>query len=87
MPLRVKTLRPAVLPDNRKTVPYPVVVAGIVVVLPLIILAVFPRLPILFHVVYWGFVKVEVATAESSSRTVWETRSYTRRGAPRPISM
>lgn len=72
MPLRVKTFRPAVLPDNRNVVLYPVIVASIVVVagllignpvmvvLPLIILAVFPGLPVLFHAIYCAFVKVEM---------------------------
>ena len=68
----IKTLRPSVLPDNKKLVIYPLVVclviAGvgiiignlIVVVLPLIVLAVFPGLPIFFHLLMHIFVKIEL---------------------------
>lgn len=66
------TLRPAMLPDNKKMVIYPLVVglsvagAGVVlgnpvvIVLPLIILAVFPGLPILFHSVYHFSVQYQI---------------------------
>ncbi|MFQ5846828.1 MAG: hypothetical protein ACE5IQ_04040 [Candidatus Methylomirabilales bacterium] len=68
----MRTLRPAILPDNKTLVVYPVViglgVAGVGIAirnpvmsaLPLIILAVFPGLPILFHAVYHFFVKFQV---------------------------
>jgi hypothetical protein len=67
-----KTIRPSILPDNKKLVIYPVVVclviAGIgiiiknpiVIVLPLIVLAVFPGLPIFFHLLMHLFVKIEL---------------------------
>lgn len=68
----MRTLRPAILPDNTKLVVVPVVLGlgvaatGVVlgnpvmIALPLIILAVFPGLPILFHAVYHFFVKFEI---------------------------
>jgi hypothetical protein len=68
----IKTIRPSVLPDNKKLVIYPLVVclviAGvgiiigslIVVVLPLIVLAVFPGLPIFFYLLIHIFVKIEL---------------------------
>jgi hypothetical protein len=68
----IKTIRPSVLPDNKKLVIYPLVVclviAGvgiiiknlIVVILPLIVLAVFPGLPIFFHLLMHIFVKIEL---------------------------
>jgi hypothetical protein len=68
----IKTIRPSVLPDNKKLVIYPVVVclviAGIgiiiknpiVIVLPLIVLAVFPGLPVFFHLLIYLFVKIEL---------------------------
>jgi hypothetical protein len=67
-----ETLRPAVLPDDRRVFLYPVVIGLIIslvgffldniimLVLPLIILAVFPGLPVLFHLIYHLFVKIEV---------------------------
>jgi len=66
------TLRPAVLPDDVKVFLIPVtigsiiaVVGGIIgnlimVVLPLIMLAVFPGLPILFHFLFHLMVKIEI---------------------------
>ena len=65
-------LRPAVLPDDKRLFSYPVVVGltistigfflsnNIMVVLPLIVLAVFPGLPIFFHLIYHLFVKIEI---------------------------
>ena len=67
-----KTIRPSILPDNKKLVIYPVVVclviAGIgiiiknpiVIILPLIVLAVFPGLPVFFHLLIHLFVKIEL---------------------------
>ena len=67
-----KTIRPSILPDNKKIVIYPLVVclviAGIgiiiknpiVIVLPLIVLAVFPGLPVFFHLLMHLFVKIEL---------------------------
>ena len=67
-----KTIRPSILPDNKKLVIYPLavclVIAGIgiiiknliVVVLPLIVLAVFPGLPVFFHLLMHLFVKIEL---------------------------
>lgn len=67
-----KTIRPSILPDNKKLVIYPLVVclviAGtgiiiknpIVIVLPLIVLAVFPGLPVFFHLLMHLFVKIEL---------------------------
>ncbi len=65
-------IRPSILPDNKRLVIYPVVVclliAGIgiiiknliVIVLPLIVPAVFPGLPIFFHLLMHLFVKIEL---------------------------
>jgi len=67
-----KTIRPSVLPDNKKLVIYPLiaclVIAGIgiiiknpiVIALPLIVLAVFPGLPVFFHLLMHIFVKIEL---------------------------
>jgi hypothetical protein len=67
-----KTIRPSILPDNKKVVIYPLVVclviAGIgiiiqnpiVIVLPLIVLAVFPGLPVFFHLLMHLLVKFEL---------------------------
>ena len=67
-----KTIRPSILPDNKKLVIYPLVVcllvAGIgiiinnpiVIVLPLVVLAVFPGLPVFFHLLMHIFVKIEL---------------------------
>ena len=67
-----KTIRPSILPNNKKLVIYPVIVclviAGIgiiiqnpiVIVLPLIVLAVFPGLPVFFHSLMHIFVKIEL---------------------------
>ena len=67
-----KTIRPSVIPDNKKLVIYPLfvclVIAGIgiiiqnpiVIILPLIVLAVFPGLPIFFHLLIHIFVKIEL---------------------------
>ena len=67
-----ETLRPAVLPDDKRVFSYPVFIGltisvvgffldnNIMVVLPLIVLAVFPGLPVLFHLIYYLFVKVEI---------------------------
>ena len=67
-----KTIRPSILPDNKKLVIYPLVVclviAGIgiiiknpiVIILPLIVLAVFPGLPVFFHLLIHLFVKIEL---------------------------
>ncbi|MHC4174332.1 MAG: hypothetical protein ACYTBX_04350 [Planctomycetota bacterium] len=67
-----ETLRPAVLPDDKRVFSYPVFIGltisvvglfldnYIMVVLPLIVLAVFPGLPVLFHLIYYLFVKVEI---------------------------
>ena len=66
----IETLRPAILPDERKLFFYPLIIAAavsiagiilsniIMIVLPLIILAVFPGLPVLFHLIYHLFVKI-----------------------------
>jgi hypothetical protein len=68
-----ETLRPAVLPDDRRIFSYPVVIGlaismvgffldnNIMLVLPLIVLAVFPGLPVLFHLIYYLFVKIEIS--------------------------
>jgi hypothetical protein len=68
----IQTFRPAVLPDNKKLVYYPVIAVLIVstiglalsnpvmIVLPLIILAVFPGLPLFFHALFHLLVKIEV---------------------------
>ena len=68
----MRTLRPAILPNNRKFVTYPLVagmaVAGtgavlgnpIMAALPAILLAAFPGLPILFHSVYHFFVQFQI---------------------------
>lgn len=68
----IKTIRPAVLPDNKKLVIYPLavclVITGvgiiignlIVVILPLIVLAVFPGLPVFFHLLMHLFVKIKL---------------------------
>ena len=70
----IETLRPAVLPDDKRLFWYPVVTGliislvgillanNIMVVLPLIVLAVFPGLPVLFHLIYHLFVKTEIFT-------------------------
>lgn len=70
----MRTLRPAILPDNKKVVKYPLLVGlgvaatgvllgnPVVIALPLILLAVFPGLPILFHSVYHFFVKFHIFT-------------------------
>jgi hypothetical protein len=67
-----KTIRPSILPDNKKLVVYPLIVclaiAGvgiiiknpIVIILPLIVLGVFPGLPIFFHLLMHIFVKIEL---------------------------
>jgi hypothetical protein len=69
-----ETIRPSVLPDNKKLVIYPLIVclitAGIgiiignliVMVLPLIVLVVFPGLPVFFHLLMYIFVKIELHT-------------------------
>lgn len=69
---KIQILRPAILPDNRKLFFYPIIVgtavsiAGvflsniIIIVLPLIILTVFPGLPIFFHLIFHLFVKIEL---------------------------
>ena len=68
----MRTLRPSVLPDNRKLILYPLVVGlsvaatgvilgnPVVIVLPVTILAVFPGLPLLFHAVYHFFVEYQI---------------------------
>jgi len=68
----MQTLKPSILPDNRKFVLYPLfaglIVTGIgllighviMIVLPLIILAVFPGLPILFHLIFHLFVRIHI---------------------------
>ncbi len=68
----MRILRPAILPDNKNLVVFPLLVglgvAGtgvllgnpVVIALPLIILAVFPGLPILFHSVYYFFVQFQI---------------------------
>lgn len=68
----IETLRPAVLPDDKRLFSYPIVTGllisvvgiflgnSIMVVLPLIVLAVFPGLPVLFHLIYHIFVKIEI---------------------------
>lgn len=68
----MRTLRPAILPDNKNLVVWPLLVglgvAGtgfvvgnpVLIALPLIILAVFPGLPILFHLVYYLFVQFQI---------------------------
>ena len=68
----IKTIRPSILPDNKKLVIYPLVVClviaaigtiiknPVVIVLPLIVLAVFPGLPIFFHLLMHLFVKIEL---------------------------
>lgn len=68
----MRTLRPAILSDNKKFVTYPLVlglaVAGLGVVLgnpimtalPVMLLAVFPGMPILFHAIFHFFVKFQV---------------------------
>jgi len=67
-----KSLRPSILPDNTKLVIYPLVVCLlivsirtiiknlIVIALPLIVLAVFPGIPLFFHFLMHLFVKIEV---------------------------
>jgi hypothetical protein len=67
-----ETLRPAVLPDDKRVFSYPVVIGltisavgvllgdEIMVVLPLIVLAVFPGLAVSFHLIYYLFVKIEI---------------------------
>jgi hypothetical protein len=67
-----RTIRPSILPDNKKLVVYPLVVclviAGVgiiiknlvVIILPLIVLGVFPGLPIFFHLLMHIFVKFEL---------------------------
>ena len=67
-----KTKRPSVLPDNKKLFIYPLAVCltiasigiiiknPIVIVLPLIVLAVFPGLPVFFHLLIYLFVKIEL---------------------------
>jgi len=67
-----ETVRPSILPDNKKLVIYPLMIclvtAGIgiiiknpiVIVLPLIVLAVFPGLPVFFHLLMHIFVKIEL---------------------------
>ena len=69
---RIETFRPAVLPDNRKLVYWPLALGlpicavglilanPVMVMLPLIILAVFPGLPIFFHALFYLLVKIEV---------------------------
>jgi hypothetical protein len=68
----IKTLRPSILPDNKKLFIYPavigLVIAGIgiiiknpiVIALPLIVLAVFPGLPVFFHLLMHLSVKIEL---------------------------
>ena len=68
----IKTIRPSVLPDNKKLFIYPAVVClviaaigiiiknPIVIILPLIVLAVFPGLPVFFHLLMHLFVKIEL---------------------------
>ncbi len=67
-----KMIRPSILPDNKKLVIYPLIIcliiagAGIVIknpiviILPLIVLAVFPGLPIFFHLLMHIFIKFEM---------------------------
>lgn len=67
-----QTIRPSILPDNKKLVAYPLVVGLIisaigiavknlvVVILPLIILAIFPGLPVFFHLLFYLFAKIEL---------------------------
>jgi hypothetical protein len=67
-----RTIRPSILPDNKKLVVYPLVVclviAGVgiiiknlvVIILPLIVLGVFPGLPVFFHLLMHIFVKFEL---------------------------
>lgn len=68
----MRTLRPAILPDNKNLVLFPVLIGlgvastgvalanPVVIALPLIILAVFPGLPVLFHLVYHVSVQFQV---------------------------
>ncbi len=65
-------LRPAILPDDTRLFFYPVIIGLvisavglflgniIVVILPLIVLAVFPGLPVLFHLIYHLLVYIDV---------------------------
>jgi hypothetical protein len=71
MPM-TETLRPAILPDNKRLLYYPLTIGlavsavGIVlgnlimVVLPLIILAVFPGVSIFFHALFHFLVKIQI---------------------------
>ncbi len=68
----MRTLRPAILPDNRKLVVYPLLIglgvasggvavgSPVMIALPLIILAVFPGLSLLLHAVYHLFVEFQI---------------------------
>ncbi len=68
----IKTIRPSILPDSKKLVIYPLVVClavavlgiviknPVVIILPLIVLGVFPGLPIFFHLLMHIFVKFEM---------------------------
>lgn len=68
----IETLRPAVLPDDTRLFLHPIAVGliisvtgffldnSIMLVLPLIVLAVFPGLPVSFHLIYYLFVKIEL---------------------------
>ena len=68
----MRTLRPAVLPDNKNFVLFPVLIGlgvastgillgnPVVIALPLIILAVFPGLSTLFHLVYYLSVQFQI---------------------------
>ena len=67
-----QAIRPSILPDNKKLVAYPLIVCLIIsaigiaaknlviVILPLIVLAVFPGLPVFFHLLFYLFVKIEL---------------------------
>jgi len=67
-----QTMRPSILPENKKLVAYPLIVCliisaigiavknPVVIILPLIVLAVFPGLPVFFHLLFYLFIKVEL---------------------------
>ena len=93
-----KVYRPAVLPDNKKFVFYPLVVCGLIAaaggiagnlvmaVLPLIFLAVFPGLPVFFHTILFLSVKI---IAEGNMITVinWAGNPYLRIPRRQDISL
>jgi hypothetical protein len=68
----IQTLRPSVLPDSKKLLYYPlgigltlsaiglVLANPILIALPLIVLAVFPGLPVFFHLLFHLLVKIEI---------------------------